>query len=57
MTYEYPPCDRCGHPERKHRRHVPTSRSACNEYMGTDHNDKPVLCPCDGYFPKRGDHS
>jgi len=43
------PCDRCGHPSRRHA--LPMEWSVCAVRQGTDDKGKPKYCPCDGFFP------
>lgn len=43
------PCDRCGHPSRRHA--APESWSVCLVREGTDPKGKPIICPCDGFWP------
>jgi hypothetical protein len=42
-------CDRCGHPSRRHA--APESWSTCLVREGTDTHGKPIICPCDGFWP------
>jgi hypothetical protein len=43
------PCDRCGHPSRRHA--APESWSVCLVREGTDpKTGKPLTCWCDGFM-------
>jgi hypothetical protein len=45
------PCDRCNHPSRRHAAAGAPGWSTCLVREGTDSKGKPIICPCNGFWP------